>query len=46
MIRCKDQTAVWDGKVTKGKGGTADIVRYARNRGREVVVLWPAGICR
>jgi predicted Rossmann fold nucleotide-binding protein DprA/Smf involved in DNA uptake len=38
--------AVWDGKVAKGKGGTADTVRYARKRRREVVVLWPAGVTR
>lgn len=38
--------AVWDGKVAKGKGGTADIVGYAREHGREVVVLWPAGVTR
>src|SRR6266850_2059881 len=25
--------AVWDGKPAKGKGGTADIVEYARKRG-------------
>jgi hypothetical protein len=35
--------AVWDGKEAKGKGGTADIVRYARERDTEVVVLWPPG---
>lgn len=38
--------AVWDGKVAKGKGGTADAVEYAREHGREVVVLWPAGVTR
>ncbi len=38
--------AVWDGKVAKGKGGTADAVNYARERGREIVVLWPAGVTR
>lgn len=38
--------AVWDGKVAKGKGGTADIIDYARERGREVVILWPAGVTR
>jgi predicted Rossmann fold nucleotide-binding protein DprA/Smf involved in DNA uptake len=38
--------AVWDGREAKGKGGTADIVRYARERGTEVVVVWPSGISR
>ena len=38
--------AVWDGKVARGKGGTADIVGYAREHDREVVILWPAGIAR
>jgi hypothetical protein len=30
--------AVWDGEPRQGKGGTADIVKYAADRGR--VVLW------
>jgi hypothetical protein len=38
--------AVWDGKVAKGKGGTADVVDYARERGREIVIVWPAGVVR
>jgi len=38
--------AVWDGRNAKGKGGTADIVRYARDRGTEVVVVWPSGSAR
>jgi hypothetical protein len=38
--------AVWDGEEPRGKGGTADIVRYARARGRHVITLWPAGITR
>jgi hypothetical protein len=38
--------AVWDGKTAKGKGGTADVVDYARERGREIVILWPAGVAR
>ena len=31
---CDVLVAVWDGKPTKGQGGTADIVRYARSRKR------------
>jgi hypothetical protein len=38
--------AVWDGREARGKGGTADIVHYARARGTEVVVVWPSGISR
>jgi hypothetical protein len=38
--------AVWDGLEPKGKGGTADIVRYAQNQGREVVIIWPSGTTR
>ena len=38
--------AVWDGKEAQGTGGTAEIVRYARERGREVVIVWPAGTSR
>jgi hypothetical protein len=33
--------AVWDGKPSRGKGGTADIVRYARECGKNAVVIWP-----
>jgi hypothetical protein len=38
--------AIWDGKEAKGKGGTADTVRYARTRGIKVVIIWPSGIDR
>jgi predicted Rossmann fold nucleotide-binding protein DprA/Smf involved in DNA uptake len=38
--------AVWDGREARGKGGTADIVHYARERGIDVVVVWPPGIAR
>jgi hypothetical protein len=38
--------AVWDGRDARGRGGTADIVHYARERGTEVVVVWPTGIAR
>ncbi len=29
--------AVWDGRASRGRGGTADMVRYARDRGVDVV---------
>lgn len=38
--------AVWDGQEAKGKGGTADIVRYARAHQKEVLVVWPPGVTR
>lgn len=38
--------AVWDGKRARGQGGTADIVEYAKQQGREVVVVWPPGMRR
>jgi hypothetical protein len=33
--------AVWDGLPARGMGGTADVVEYARGRGRDVLVIWP-----
>jgi hypothetical protein len=38
--------AVWDGQRARGLGGTADVVRYARGCGHEVVVIWPDGLAR
>lgn len=38
--------AVWDGEVSRGLGGTADIVRYAREHDKPVVVVWPEGVVR
>lgn len=38
--------AVWDGEPARGKGGTADIVEYARRRGVDVRVIWPPGVSR
>lgn len=38
--------AVWDGLPARGKGGTADAVRYAREHGKEVIVVWPPGVSR
>lgn len=35
--------AVWDGAEAAGKGGTGDVVAYARGRGVEVHVVWPRG---
>jgi len=38
--------AVWDGKPTRGYGGTADVVAYAREHGTPVRVIWPDGAQR
>lgn len=38
--------AVWDGKPAEGRGGTADIVHYARSCGTKVEVIWPPGVAR
>ena len=43
---CELLIAVWDGKTAAGKGGTGDIVKYARDRGVAVEVVWPAGASR
>ncbi|MEO6244657.1 MAG: DUF4231 domain-containing protein [Opitutaceae bacterium] len=38
---CDVLLAVWDGLPARGKGGTADVVAYARAMGRPVVILNP-----
>jgi hypothetical protein len=38
--------AVWDGAPPDGRGGTADTVRLARERGVPVAVVWPEGAQR
>lgn len=43
---CDVLVAVWDGRPARGKGGTADVVTYARHVGRRVEVIWPAGVKR
>jgi hypothetical protein len=43
---CEMLIAVWDGKPAKGLGGTADVVRYARETGKTVSIVWPDGIGR
>ncbi|MFI7544426.1 hypothetical protein [Actinoplanes sp. NPDC049599] len=44
--RCDHLFAVWDGRPARGVGGTADVVTYARDRGRPVTVLWVDGVLR
>jgi hypothetical protein len=43
---CEMLIAVWDGKPARGLGGTADVVRYARETGTAVSIVWPDGIGR
>jgi hypothetical protein len=43
---CDMLIAVWDGKPARGVGGTADVVRYARDSGKAVSIVWPAGAGR
>ncbi len=38
--------AVWDGKPPRGRGGTGDIVQYARDVGKPFKTIWPAGAKR
>ena len=38
--------AVWDGRPSRGPGGTADIVAYARQLNVKVSVIWPQGLTR
>jgi hypothetical protein len=33
--------ALWDGQAARGKGGTADVVDYARSLGKPVVIIDP-----
>lgn len=44
--RCDTLIAIWDGAPARGRGGTADIVSYARSVGRDVEIVWPTGIER
>jgi hypothetical protein len=47
MIDTADELyAVWDGRPALGYGGTADVVAYARARGKPVRIIWPAGAKR
>ncbi|MCX4822068.1 hypothetical protein OG883_19685 [Streptomyces sp. NBC_01142] len=43
---CDRLLAVWDGRPARGLGGTGDIVRYARERGKPVTVIWREGLER
>ena len=42
LKRADRLVAVWDGKPSTGKGGTADTVEQARDAGLPVDVVWPS----
>jgi hypothetical protein len=44
--KCDVLLAVWDGRPAGGLGGTADIVRDAREKRKPVSVIWPPGAAR
>ncbi len=46
VSQCEALFAVWDGHPAAGKGGTADVVAYARKAGMPVTVVWPEGAAR
>jgi hypothetical protein len=40
IVDCSDVlVALWDGGPARGRGGTAEIIGYARERGRQVVIV-------
>jgi len=39
---CDVLLAIWDGAPARGKGGTADVVAYAREIGKPILVIDPA----
>lgn len=43
---CDWLIAVWDGEKSRGLGGTGDVVALARELGKDVRVIWPAGLSR
>lgn len=47
IVRRSDSLiAVWDGQPARGRGGTADIVEYAKACKVPVTVVWPLGQTR
>jgi hypothetical protein len=43
---CDWLIAVWDGQKARGLGGTGDVVALARQLGKPVRIVWPAGVTR
>ncbi|GAB3672879.1 hypothetical protein [Saccharopolyspora tripterygii] len=46
LDRADRLVAVWDGEPARGYGGTADVVRVARDRDLPVTRIWPNGAAR
>ncbi|MFI0446850.1 hypothetical protein [Actinomadura sp. 6N118] len=47
MLTLADELwAVWDGKLARGYGGTADVVQAAKEASVPVRVIWPDGASR
>ncbi|MFI0483124.1 hypothetical protein [Actinomadura sp. 9N215] len=46
LARVDHLIAVWDGAPARGRGGTAEIVEFARRRDLAVHVVWPDGARR
>ncbi len=47
LVDKSDQlVAVWDGRPSRGPGGTADVIDYARSNNTPVTVVWPTGVAR
>jgi hypothetical protein len=43
---CELLVAVWDGEPARGLGGTADVVKYAKENGTAVNIVWPPNVGR
>jgi len=43
VATCRSVLAVWDGSPSDGHDATAHLVAFARARGIQVDVVWPAG---
>ena len=41
VTHCDVLVAVWDGLASRGRGGTAEIVVFARKTGRKLVIIPP-----
>jgi hypothetical protein len=46
LSRVEQVVAVWDGRPSTRRGGTAHVVDLARRRGLPVTVVWPTGAHR
>lgn len=47
IVQSSDRlVAIWDGERAEGTGGTADVVKYAAQLGRDITIIWPDGLER